>query len=122
MTPDVYGVRDGVASKATESLKVIGTRGRDTWLLSFGEFAVIAETGRGGIKFYRKFYCVPSTPLYGAKFLSGQRGGEVFRSHGFGAADTKAGFASFFHVDDRLRPITRDKSFASLSLSLCSTF
>lgn len=70
-------------------------------LLSFGEICGNSRGRPRGIKFYRKFYCVPSMPLYGANFLSGgggdrdkrdegEKGGEVFKSHGFDAADTKA--------------------------------
>lgn len=71
-------------------------------LLSFGEICGNSRGRPQGIKFYRKFYCVPSMPLYGANFLSGggggdrdkrdgaEKDGEVFRGHGFNAADTKA--------------------------------
>lgn len=43
-------------------------------LLSFGEICGNSRGRPRGIKFYRKFYCVPSMPLYGANFLSGGGG------------------------------------------------
>ena len=49
-------------------------------LLSFGEICGNSRGRPRGIKFYRKFYCVPSMPLYGANFLSGG-GGQVGESN-----------------------------------------